>query len=238
MLSGYSNWAYAGSCSRPLLQQQQQLSCTALLHAARIPPQQHYTHQRVALATPADKQQAEDPQQEPWSSSSSSSNTRQQQGSKDSPDLGRRTRRQVKVPLPKRPSQSSSYTAAGPATAADFAAAADAAAEGIDPEAPGFTERAFLMGFLESMDPSTRAQFEQYMANQLQQVEFDQQQASAVDFLQAALDKVADKALNPEQPDDKTNNNSNSGQLFEGPEAEAVMWQSLRGGRQHASAVV
>jgi hypothetical protein len=142
--------------------------------------------------------------------------------------MGRRAKRRVKVPLPGRPGQSG-YEAAGPTSAADFAAAADAAAEGIDPEAPGFKERAFMMGLLESMDSNTRAQFENYMANQLQAVEFDQQQASAVEFLQAALDKAAEKALNPGQQNDESNSDSNPGQLFEGPEGEAVMWQSLRG---------
>jgi hypothetical protein len=149
--------------------------------------------------------------------------------------MGRRTKRRVKVLLPKRPSQKD-YAAAGPTTAADFAAAADAAAAGIDPEAPGFNERALLMGLMESMDPSTRAQFEQYMANQLQQVEAEQQQSSAVDFLQAALDKAAEKSLNPEQQSNKRNTDLNPAQLFEGAEGDAVMWQSLRGEQHHASA--
>jgi hypothetical protein len=190
--------------------------------------QRHRTQNLIALATPSDQQQSDDPQQGPWSSSNSST-TSQQQARKDSPDMGRRAKRNVKVPLPKRPGQDG-YGSSGPTTAADFAAAADAAAGGIDPEAPGFKERAFLM---ESMDSSTRAQFENYMANQLQAIEFDQQNAAAVDFLQAALDKAAEKALNPEQKDDKSNMDSNPGQLFERPEADAVMWQSLRGDQQY-----
>ncbi|KAF6261332.1 hypothetical protein COO60DRAFT_794085 [Scenedesmus sp. NREL 46B-D3] len=227
LLARHIDWVHLGSCSRLVLQQQrQQRPCAAPLRIIHMPAQQRSTCTLTPHATASDQKQGEEPQQGPWTSNSSSS-TRQQQD-RDSPDMGRRAKRRVKVPLPKQPSQSrspGSAKAAEPATAADFAAAADSAAEGIDPEASGFKERALLLGLLESMDPSTRSQFEQYMEMQLHQVEQDQQQAAAVDFLQAALDKAADKALNPEQHD---NTRSNPTELFESEEGNAVMWQALR----------
>jgi hypothetical protein len=125
--------------------------------------------------------------------------------------------------LPKRPGPKApaEFT-----TAADFAAAADAAAEGIDPEAPGCKERAMMMGFIEAMDPDTRRLFEQYMENQLQQVEQEQQQASAEQFLQAALDKAAEKTLNRSGE----TKDLNPGQVFDSEEeGQSVMWQALRG---------
>jgi hypothetical protein len=202
--------------------------------------QQQHTPVAVTHALPPDQEQGTDPQQDFWSSSSSSSSTSQQQ-QKDRPDMGRRAKRRVRVPLPKRPGQSSTYNsakasaaAAEAVTAADFAAAAEAAAEGIDSEAPGFNERAFLMGLLESMDPNTRSQFEQYMEMQLQQVEQEQQQAAAVVFLQAALDKAADKALNRGEGA----KDLNPEQVFETEEGDSVMWQALRGEPQHAFAAV
>uniref|UniRef100_A0A383WJV9 Uncharacterized protein n=1 Tax=Tetradesmus obliquus TaxID=3088 RepID=A0A383WJV9_TETOB len=198
--------------------------------------QQHRTRAVVTHAVPSEQQQQLDPQQNPWSSSSSSSSNSSsgssQQQHRDRPDMGRRANRRVKIPLPKRPNQSSTSSQAAaaaaaasePSTAADFAAAAEAAAAGIDPEAPGFKERALMMGLLEAMDSNTRGQFEQYMSKQLQQVEQEQQQAAAVDFLQAAMDKAADKALNHgEGAAGQT-----PGQVFETEEGNAVMWQALR----------